>query len=84
VLCTVGVSVDTSYTALIGFSISRRVVDANIKNATFTEGWKRRLDGGGFGDNLREALGLRVWIFLQDGVEGFFGTLANLQHIDIP
>ena len=40
------------------------------------------MDGSGFGDNLRRALGLRIWIFLQDGVEGFFGTLANLQHID--
>ena len=40
------------------------------------------MDASGFGDNLRRALGLRVWIFLQDGVEGFFGTLADLQHID--
>ena len=40
------------------------------------------MDDGGFGDNLRRALGLRVWIFLQNGVEGFFGMLANLQHVD--
>ena len=38
--------------------------------------------GGGFGDSLRRALGLRVWIFLQDGMEEFFGMLADLQHID--
>ena len=40
------------------------------------------MDGGGFNDNLRRALGLRVWIFLHDGVEGFFGMLADLQHVD--
>ena len=78
----VGVSINTSYAVLIGFSIPRRAVDADIKNPTSSEGWKRRLDGSGFGDNLHRALGLRVWIFLQDGVEGFFGTLADLQHID--
>ena len=40
------------------------------------------MDGSDFGDNLRRALALRVWIFLQDGVEGFFRMLADLQHID--
>ena len=78
----VGVSVDVSYAILIGFSIPWRAIDADIKNPASTEGWKRRLDGSSFDDNLRRALGLRVWIFLQDGVEGFFGTLADLQHID--
>jgi len=56
----VGVSVDMSYAVLIYFSIPWRVVDADIKNPTSMEGWKRRLDSGGFGDNLRRALGLRV------------------------
>jgi len=60
----VGVSVDASCAVLIGFSIPWRVVDADIKNSASTEGWKTRLDGSGFGDNLRRALGLRVWIFL--------------------
>ena len=78
----VGVSIDASCAVLIGFSIPWRVVDVDIKNPTSTEGWKRRLDGGSFGDDLRRALGLRVWIFLQDGVEGCFRTSADLQHID--
>ena len=78
----VGVSVNMSCMVLIGFSIPRRVVDADIKNPTSMEGWKRRLDGSGFSDNLRRALGLRVWIFVQDGVERFFGMLADLQHVD--
>ena len=39
------------------------------------------MDGDGFDDSLRRALGLGVWIFLQDGVEGCFGTSADLQHI---
>ena len=81
-LCTVGISVDATCAVLIGFSIPWRAIDADIKNPASLEGWKRRLDGSGFGDNLRRALGLRVWIFLQDGVEEFFGTLAYLQHID--
>ena len=78
----VGISVDTSCVVLIGFSIPWRAIEAGIKNPASMKGWKRRLDGGDFGDNLRRALGLRVWIFLQDGVEGFFGMLADLQHID--
>ena len=77
-LRTVGISVDASYMVLISFSIPWRAIDAEIKNPTSSEGWKRRLDDGGFDDNLRRALGLRVWIFLQDGVVGFFETLANL------
>ena len=81
-LRTVGISIDVSCAILIGFSILWRAIDADIKNPASSEGWKRRLDGGGFGDNLYRALGLRVWIFLQHGVEGFFGTLADLHHID--
>ena len=81
-LNTVGISIDTSYDVIISFSILWRAVDADIKNPTSMEGWKRRLDGGSFSDNLCRALGLRVWIFLWDGVEGFFGTLADLQHVD--
>ena len=77
-LRTVSISIDASYVVLIGFSIPQRAVDADIKNPTSTEGWKRRLGGGSFGDNLRRALGLRVWIFLKNGVEGFFGMLADL------
>ena len=39
------------------------------------------MDGDGFGESLRRALRLGVWIFLQDGVEGCFGTSTDLQHI---
>ena len=78
----VGISIDTSCAVLIDFPIPRRAIDADIKNPTSMEGWKRRLDDSSFDDNLLKALGLRVWIFLQDGVEGFFGMLADLEHID--
>ena len=78
----VGISVDASCAVLIGFSIPWRAVNANIKNPASSEGWERRLDGGGFGNSLCRALGLRVWIFLLDGVEGCFRTLADKQHID--
>ena len=40
------------------------------------------MDGGGFSDSLCGALGLGVWVFLQDGVEGCFRTSADLQHVD--
>ena len=59
-LCMVGIPVDTSGAVLVGLSIPWRAVDANVKNPTSSEGWERRLDGGGFGDSLHGALGLRV------------------------
>ena len=71
-----------SCVVLIGFPIPRRAVDADVKNPTSSEGWERRLDGGGFGDILRGALGLGIWILLQDGLEGCFRTSADLQHVD--
>ena len=55
---------DMSRMVLLSFSIPWRVVDADIKNPTSSEGRERRLYGDGFGDSLRRALGLRVWIFL--------------------
>ena len=81
-LHTVGISVDTSGVVFISFSIPWRVVDADVKDPTSSEGWERRLDGGGFGDSLCGALGLRAWILLQDGVKGCFGASANVQHVD--
>ena len=60
----VGIPVDMSNAVLVGFSIPWRVVDADVKNPTSSEGWERRLDGDGFGDSLRGALGLGVWILL--------------------
>ena len=81
-LRTFGVSIDESCAVLIGFSVPWRAVNADIKNPASSEGWERRLDGGGFGDSIRRALGLGVWIFLQNGVEGCFRMLADLQHVD--
>ena len=37
---------------------------------------------GGFSNSLRRALGLRVWIFLQDGMEGCFRASADMYHVD--
>ena len=74
----VGISMDTSYAVLISFSIMWRAVDADIKDPASSKGWERRLDGGGFGDSLRGALGLRVWILLQDGLEGCSGASADV------
>ena len=63
-LHTVGIPVDTSGAVLIGFSILWRAVDADIEDPTSLEGRERRLDGGGFINNLHRALGLEVYIFL--------------------
>ena len=57
-------------------------IDADAEDCTPMERRERKLFGGGFSDSLRRALGLGVWIFLQDGVEVFFWMLADLQHID--
>ena len=81
-LRTVGISIDMSYAVLVGFPIPWRAIDANIKNPASSEGRERRLYGGGFGDSLRRALGLGVWIFLQDGLEGCFGASIDVQHVD--
>ena len=67
---------------LIGFPVLWRAIDTDIENSASTEGWERRLYGGGFGDSLRRAHGLGVWIFLQDSLEGCFGTPAGVQHVD--
>ena len=74
----VGVPVDMSGAVLVGFSMPWRAVDTDVKNPTSSEGWERRLNGGGFGDSLRGALGLRVWILLQDGLEGCSGASADV------
>ena len=78
----VGVPIDMSGVVLIGFSIPWRAIDVDVKDPTSSKGWERRLDGGSFGDSLCGALGLRVWILLQDGVEGCFGASADVQHVD--
>ena len=38
--------------------------------------------GEGLGKGLRGALRFGVQTFLQDGLEGRFGTLAGVQHVD--
>ena len=62
----VGVPIDTSDAILLGFPVLWGAVDADIENSASMEGRVRGMYGGGFGDSLRRALGLRVWIFLQD------------------
>jgi len=74
----VGVPVDTSSAVLVGFFIPWRAVDADVKNPASSEGWEGMLDDRGFGNSLHRALGLGVWILLQDGVEGCFGTSDDL------
>ena len=78
----VGVPVDMSGAVLVDFSIPWRAVDADVKDPTSTEAWERRLYGGGFGASLRRALGLRVWILLQDGMEGCSRASTDVQHVD--
>ena len=56
----VDVPVNMSGVVLLGFPIPWGAIDANIENSTSSEGWERRLYGGGFGDSLRRALGLGV------------------------
>ena len=75
---TLGISIDTSSVVLVGCPNPWGAVDTDIENPTSSEGWERRLNGAGFGDSLCRDLGLRVWVFLQDGLEGCFGTSANL------
>ena len=77
-LRTVNVLVDISGVVLLNFPILWGVVDADIENSASMEGRERRLYGSDFGDSLHRALGLRVWIFLQDGLEGCFGPSADV------
>ena len=59
-LCTVDVPVLTSGAFLLGFAVSRGAVDADVEDSASAEGRERKLLGGGFGEGLRGALGLRV------------------------
>ena len=82
VLSMVGVPVDASGMFLLDFPVPRGVVDADVEYCASTEGRERRFCGGGFGDGLHRALGLGVWILLQDGLEGCFEESAVVQHVD--
>ena len=76
------VPVDTGGVVLLGFPFPRGADNPNIEDCASTEGRERRLFGGGFGDSLHRALGLEVWILLQDGLEGCSGALADVYHVD--
>ena len=60
----VDVPVDMDGAVLLSFPIPQGAIDADIEDCASTEGRERRLFGGGFGDSLRRALGLGVWILL--------------------
>ena len=81
-LCAVDIMVLTSGAFLLGFTVLRGAVDADVEDCTAMEWRERKLFGGGFGDGLRRALGLRIWILLQDGLEGCSGASADVQHVD--
>jgi len=74
----VDVPIDAGGAILLGFPFPRGAVDADVKDCTSMEGKQGQLLGGGFGDSLHRALGLRVQILLQDGLEGCSGVLADM------
>ena len=67
---------------LLGFPFPWGAITADVEDCAPMERRERKLFGGGFGDSLRRALGLRVWILLQDGLEGCSGASADVQHVD--
>ena len=77
-LRTVNVPVDAGGAVLLGFPFPRGAVDADVEDCASTEWRERKLFGGGFDDSLRRALGLGVWIFLQDGLEGSSGSSTDV------
>ena len=81
-LCVVDVLILTSGALLLGFAISRGPIDANVEDRATPERRERKLLGEGFGEGLRRALGLRVWILLRDGLEGRSRASANMEHVD--
>jgi len=82
VLCAVDVPVLTSGAFLLGLAISRGAVDTDVEGCTTPERWERKLLSEGFGEGLRRALGLRVWILLWDGLEGHSRASADVEHVD--
>ena len=77
-LSTVDVPIDAGGVVLLGFPFPRGAADTDIEECASTEGREGRLLSGGFDDSLRRALGLGVWILLQDGLEGSFGASTNM------
>ena len=81
-LRAVDVPIFTSGAFLIGFTVPRGVVNADVEDRATPERQERGLLGEGFDEGLRRALGLGVRIFLQDGLEGCFRASADVQHVD--
>ena len=75
-LRTIDIPVLMSDAFLLGFTVPRRAVDADIEDHATPEGWEKELPGEGFSEGLHRALRLRAQIFLQDGLEGRSGALA--------
>ena len=69
-LHAVDVLVLPSNAVLLGFTIPRRAVDADVEDRTTPEGWEKELLREGFGEGLRRALGLKAQIFLRGGLAG--------------
>ena len=68
-LHAVDVLVLLSNVLLLGFTIPRRAVDANVEDRTTPEGWKEKLIGEGFGEGLHRALRDGARSFFRDGLE---------------
>ena len=56
----VGVPIDMGGVVLLGFPVPWGAIDADVENSASTEGRERRLYGGGFGNSLHRALGLKA------------------------
>ena len=67
---------------LISFAVPRGAVDADNEDRATPERRERRLLSEGFGEGVRRALGLRVQIFLHDGLEGCSRASSGVQHAD--
>ena len=74
----INVPIDASGAVLLGFLFPRGAVDADVEDCATPERRERKLFGGGLGDSLHRALGLRVWILLQDGLEGSSRASADV------
>jgi hypothetical protein len=48
----------------LGFTISRRAIDADVDDRTTSKGWEKELLSEGFGEGLRRAMRLGAQIFL--------------------
>ena len=62
-MCVVDVLVLTSGAFLLGFTVSRGAVDADVEDCATTEWRERKLLGEGFSEGLRRALRLGAWSF---------------------